>query len=40
MPDVEERDNVTASVAVVASQNLLLWSGWDEGIGAYDSIDF
>ena len=29
-----------ASANVTASQNLLLWSGWDEGIGAYDSVDF
>lgn len=29
---------VVASVTV--AQNLLLWSTWDSGIGAYDSVDF
>jgi hypothetical protein len=29
-----------SSSNVAVSQILLLWSGWDEGIGAYDSVDF
>jgi hypothetical protein len=32
--------SITTSATVVVSRNLLLWSGWDEGIGSYDSVGF
>jgi hypothetical protein len=40
--DVEARSSITTSALVVVSQNLLLWSGWDDegSIGAADSVDF
>jgi hypothetical protein len=36
----EPRSVQAASANVTVSQNLLLWSGWDAGVGSYDSVDF